>query len=109
MSTDTDPQAAYDAVVAALAGEMPVKAGKMFGMPCLKSQEGKAFAGYFRGAMVFKLTGEPHAEALGLEGARLFDPMENGRQMREWVEVPSTQAARWQGLARAALRYVGGI
>lgn len=63
----------------------------------------------FSGAMVFKLTGAAHAEALGLEGARLFDPIENGRQMREWVEVPSTHAAQWLTLAREALRYVGGI
>jgi hypothetical protein len=102
----TDPRARYDEVVAELVATSPVTSGKMFGMPCLKHHaSGKAFAGFSAGAMVFKLTGVPHREALQLAGAHLFDPM-GGRPMKEWVEVPVEHASRWVQLAQEALRYV---
>ena len=101
----TDPLARYNAVAEELVATSPAVAGKMFGMPCLKNN-GKAFAGFYQDAMVFKLSGSRHAEALALPGARLFDPTGRGRPMREWVEVPVEHASRWPELARAALRYV---
>ena len=67
----------------------------------------KAFAGFHENAMVFKLSGQEHADALALPGARLFDPM-GGRPMKEWVVVPATHANMWLDLARAAMRYVAG-
>src|SRR5689334_6443362 len=89
-----------------LVATAPVKSGKMFGMPCLKHDaSGKAFAGFYEGTMVFKLTGVPHREALQLSGTHLFDPM-GGRPMKEWVQVPAEHASRWVELAREALRYV---
>ena len=75
-------------------------------MPSLK-QGGKAFAGYYKGAMVFKLGGAAHARALGLAGSHLFDPM-GGRPMKEWVVVPVEHAAQWLTLARNAQTYVAG-
>jgi hypothetical protein len=104
MNTETDPRATYDAVAAELTATSSAITGKMFGMPCLKNN-GKAFAGYFNNAMIFKLTAPEHAEALALSDARLFDPM-GGRPMKEWVEVPVEHASRWPAFARAALRYV---
>jgi hypothetical protein len=102
----SDSQAHYDAVVAEMVATAPVLSGKMFGMPCLKMREsGKAFAGFFNGAMVFKLGGSKHAEALALDGARLFDPMQ-GRPMKAWVEVPVEHAARWLEFARAAFAFL---
>ncbi|MEA2639700.1 MAG: hypothetical protein QOF51_1094 [Chloroflexota bacterium] len=95
---------AFDAVGINLAPEDALP-GQMFGMPCLKVR-GKAFAGLYGDAMVFKLTGDAHARALTLAGARLFDPSGMNRPMKEWVEVPVTQAADWPTLARAALTYV---
>lgn len=80
--------------------------GKLFGKPCFKIN-GKAFCCFFQGDMVFKLTGEEHAEALALEGARLFDPTGKGRPMKEWVQVPDTHEALWQKLAEEAAAYVG--
>ena len=77
--------------------------GQMFGMPVLKAG-GKAFVGYFRGDMTFKLPEPMRSQALALEGARLFDPSGMGRPMREWVQVPASASDRWQALARAALR-----
>jgi hypothetical protein len=104
MNAEADARTTYDAVAAELTATSSAITGKMFGMPCLKNN-GKAFAGYFNSAMIFKLTAPEHGEALALPDARLFDPM-GGRPMKEWVEVPVEHAARWPELARAALRYV---
>jgi hypothetical protein len=100
----TDPRSTYEAVASEITSASPATTGKMFGMPCLKNENGKAFAGFYEGAMVFKLTGPAHAEALGLSGARLFDPM-GGRPMKEWVQVPDEHASRWSELGWEALRY----
>ncbi|HLZ23530.1 MAG TPA: TfoX/Sxy family protein [Ktedonobacterales bacterium] len=87
------------------ATRVDVQAGKMFGMPCVKV-EGKLFAGYIQGAMVFKLAGETHAHALALPGAWIFDPSGRNRPMREWVAVPAAHANEWSALAVSALEYV---
>jgi hypothetical protein len=104
-----DAQAEYDAIVSEMMATSSTSSGKMFGMPCLKNSNGKAFAGYFEGEMVFKLGGASHAEALTLSGARLFDPSERGRPMKEWVVVPVEHVSRWLEFARKAFDYVGGV
>ncbi|MFJ7243987.1 hypothetical protein ACIQWA_04995 [Kitasatospora sp. NPDC098652] len=77
---------------------------KMFGMPCLKDTNGKAFAGLHGDELVCRLGRESaeHAEALALTGAHLFDPA-GGRPMKDWVCLPGTAADRWQRYAEAAL------
>src|SRR4051794_23294871 len=101
----TNHETTYQAIAADFASSSPATStGKMFGMPCIKN-DGKAFAGYYNGAMVFKLTAPEHAEALSLSGARLFDPSGMGRAMKEWVEVPAEHTSRWAELGRAAIRY----
>jgi hypothetical protein len=94
----------FDQLAEEMAGE-GAERGSLFGKPCLKIG-GKAFACQFRDATAFKLTPEPHAEALGLDGAQLFDPSGKGRPMKEWVQVPVDHAGRWRALARAASRTV---
>ena len=101
-----EPQAEYEAVVSEMTATSSTTSGKMFGMPCLKNSNGKAFAGYFEGEMVFKLGGDSHGEALALSGARLFDPSERGRPMKEWVVVPIEHVSRWLEFARNAFDYV---
>lgn len=105
MSASTDPQTTYDSVADEMATTSPTKLSKMFGMPCLKNEYSKAFAGYHRGSMVFKLTNPEHAEALALAGAHLFDPTDANRPMKEWVVVPFEHASKWLALAQAAFRY----
>jgi hypothetical protein len=100
-----ESSAEYDMVAVQMTSISPATRGMMFGMPVLK-YDGKAFAGYHKGAMAFKLNGLAHAEALALPGARLFDPSGRGRPMREWVEVPAAQASRWSEFAQEALRYL---
>ncbi len=101
-----EPQLEYEAVVSEMMATTPTSSGKMFGMPCLKNANGKAFAGYLEGEMVFKLGGASHAEALALSGARLFDPSERGRPMKEWVVLPIEHVSRWLEFARNAFDYV---
>ena len=54
----------------------PVRESKMFGMPCLKRENGKVVAGHWKdGGLTVKLTDEAQREAaLALSGAQLFDP-----------------------------------
>jgi len=80
---------------------------QMFGKPCFKIN-GKAFASFFENAMVFKLTGDAHKEAMSLDGSRLFDPSGKNRPMKEWVQVPFAYRDHWQKFAQDALNYVGG-
>jgi hypothetical protein len=100
-----DPKTTYDEVASDLTTTSPATLSKMFGMPCLKIGS-KAFAGYVENSMVFKLSGAPHARALALAGAHLFDPG-MGRSMKEWVVVPLEHASSWPELGRDALEYVG--
>ena len=93
---------AYDAVAGQFAAQPGVKAGQMMGMPTLFA-DGKAFAGMYGDAMIFKLAGQAHADALGRPGAGLFDPSGMGRPMKAWVQVPAADGAAWADLARQAL------
>ena len=78
-----------------------IAARRMFGMRSL-AVGGKAFAGLSGEDMIFKLSGEAHARALALPGARAFDPM-GGRPMKAWVQVPFEQSEWWLDLAEEAL------
>jgi hypothetical protein len=103
-----DAQAKYEQVVDEVASRHgEVEHGKMFGMPAVMAA-GKAVAGFFKDHMIFKLP-EPNAleQALELEGAHLFEPME-GRAMKEWVAVPAVHAAEWEPLLETALRLRAG-
>ena len=95
-------QRGYDQILERMEQEHGVKAGRMFGMPALLLNR-KVFAGLYGDAMVFKLSGDAHAAALGLAGADLFDPSQRGRPMKAWVVVPTLHAEKWGGLADWAL------
>ena len=81
-----------------------VRPSSMFGMPCLKRENGKVVAGFWKdGGLTVKLTDETLREAaLALPGAALFDPG-MGRVMKEWVHVPSAQRGRWLDLVEQAI------
>lgn len=102
----SDSKSEFEAIADELVADGGAARGKMFGSACLKVG-GKVFAVWHDMDMVFKLDGEDHARAMGLDGAHLFDPSGMGRAMKEWVVVPSDQAAEWRSLAREALGYVG--
>ena len=105
MNATPSSEARYGELTEELAATDGVTPSRMFGMPTLKAG-GKAFAGLFHDAMVFKLGGEAHARALALPGAHLFDPAGMNRPMKAWVVVPPEHADSWGDLAREALRYL---
>jgi hypothetical protein len=100
-----EAQRQYELVAAQMAGAAGATPGKLMGMPTLYLA-GKAFAGLFGDAMVFKLEGEAHAAALAPAGATLFDPSGMGRPMKAWVRVPLEHASTWTGFAGLGARGV---
>ncbi|MFD7906804.1 hypothetical protein ACFV4F_01070 [Kitasatospora sp. NPDC059722] len=103
MTNDQGATARYEAIADELAPRGAHRS-KMFGMPCLKDVNGKAFAGLHSGELVCRLGRDSaeHAEALATEGAHLFDPAD-GRPMKDWVCLPESAAGQWQRYAEAAL------
>lgn len=82
-----------------------VTAGQMFGSPNLKANS-YAFAALYHDDMIFKLKPDEIAEALALEGSKLFDPMDTGKPMTGWAQIPARHADHWEKFARAALEYI---
>ncbi|MEV4611029.1 hypothetical protein AB0K43_00305 [Kitasatospora sp. NPDC049258] len=99
-----DPALRYEEIAADLAPHGAIRA-QMFGMPCLKGQDGKAFLGLHSGELVCRLGRDTpaFAEAMHLPGAHLFDPA-GGRPMKDWVCLPVASAGHWDNFADAALR-----
>jgi TfoX/Sxy family transcriptional regulator of competence genes len=60
---------------------------KMFGGIAAKAN-GQMFAGLFAKSFVVKLSEADREEALQLDGATIFDPMGNGRVMKDTVHMP---------------------
>jgi hypothetical protein len=94
----------WDELVADLTERHPLRESKMFGMPCLKRENGKVVAGHWKdGGLTVKLTDETAREqALALPGVVLFDPG-MGRAMREWVLVPKALSGEWLRLVEQAV------
>jgi hypothetical protein len=95
----------WDTLVTELTARYPeIRPSSMFGMPCLKRENGKVVAGHWKdGGLTVKLTDETQrAGALALPGATLFDPG-MGRVMKEWVHVPAARSDRWLDLVEQAI------
>ena len=95
----------YEELVEQTTAKHPgIRAGQMFGMPCLKRDTGKVVAGLWKdNGLTVKLTDEVAREqALAIPGATQFDPG-MGRPMREWVHVPAEQSDRWPALVEQAI------
>jgi hypothetical protein len=78
--------------------------GMLFSMPCVKI-DGKAVFGVWEDDVVFRLPDEARDDALGLDGAHLFDVGGRRPPMRNWVVVPAEHGERWPALARAAVEW----
>jgi hypothetical protein len=94
----------WEELVASVTARHPVREAKMFGMPCLKRENGKVVAGYWKdGGVNIKLVDEAQREAaLAIPGAEPFDPG-MGRPMREWVLVPAAKSDEWERLVEQAI------
>jgi len=94
----------WEELVADVTARYPLRESKMFGVPCLKRENGKVVACHWTdGGLSVKLTDEAARErALALPGAELFDPG-MGRVMREWVLVPASHSGEWSRLVEQAV------
>ncbi|MGH3133797.1 MAG: hypothetical protein ACRDNY_08695 [Gaiellaceae bacterium] len=94
----------WEELVANMTARHPVRESQMFGMPCLKRENGKVVAGHWKDdGLTVKLTDEAQREAaLTIPGAEAFDPG-MGRVMREWVLVPSARSDEWERLVEQAI------
>src|SRR3954467_10353148 len=89
-----------------IAADIPdTKEGKMFGALCIKAPNGKAGVMFWKEYMIFKLSGDAEKEALGLSGAKIFDPM-GGRPMTGWVQLSDKHSAKWKKYAEIAMEAV---
>jgi hypothetical protein len=92
----------WEELVSDLTGRYPLRESKMFGMPCLKRENGKVVAGRWKdGGLTVKLTDVPQREAALAAGAQPFDPG-MGRVMKEWVLVPASHSDDWLRLVEQA-------
>ncbi len=98
---------AYESIGDELVKSKGVVISQLFGKPCLKS-DGKAFACYFSGDMVFKV-GRETADKLKdkFPGSVNFDPSGKNRPMKDWLQVPDTFSKDWLKLAKTALEFMG--
>jgi len=92
-----------------LTKEVPgVIPGKMFGALCMKTQNGKSAAMFWKDNIVVKLQGNEMKEAMRLKDAKLFEPME-GRPMKEWVQIPFAHKGKWRKFALISLESVKAL
>ena len=90
-------------LVADVSARYPLHESKMFGMPCLKRENGKVVAGHWKdGGLTVKLTDVAQREAALAAGAQPFDPG-MGRVMKEWVLVPAVHSDDWLHLVEQAI------
>jgi len=79
--------ASWDELLDELQADPRVEPAQMMGYQCAKVN-GKIFVSYGDGAYVFKLPRE-RVDAMVESGeGEPFDPLDNGRVMKEWVRVP---------------------
>ena len=69
-------------IAAKLNSDRPITKGTWFGLPCLKVN-GIVFAASWRSDIAVKLPHNALARALRIDGARLFDPRQQGHPLKE--------------------------
>lgn len=78
--------------------------GKIFGHQCYAIGK-KPFFFLEENDAVFKLKGKLNEEAIGLKGARFFDPMDSGKKTKSnWIQLPFSQKDHWEFYAREAFK-----
>ena len=84
-----------------------VSIGQMFGKPCLKSKNKKAFVAFQNEKMVFKLGSENISQLINkYSGAVNWDPSNKNRPMKDWIQIPDTYKNDWEALAKQALDFI---
>jgi TfoX/Sxy family transcriptional regulator of competence genes len=83
------PAANHPVFLAAVPKDPRVKTLKMFG-GLAGMVNGNMFGGLFGKSIVVKLSAEDQREAMQLDGAEPFDPMGNGRLMKDMIFMPES-------------------
>ncbi len=78
----------------------------MFGAPCYKLPNKKAFTCFYDGCMVAKLDSQDVSLALQLPDAMPFDPSGKGRPMKAWVMFPYDLKLNWKAYLKLAADFV---
>src|SRR5690242_4781907 len=81
------PQENHPLFHASLPRDPRVSTVNMFGGVAAKVND-QMFAGLFAHGFVVKLSAQDQKTALAIDGAMMFDPMGNGRVMRDTVFLP---------------------
>jgi hypothetical protein len=93
----------WEELVADVTARYPLRESQMFGMPCLKRENGKVVAGHWKdGGLTVKLTDTAQRETALAAGAQPFDPG-MGRVMKEWALVPASHSGDWLRLVEQAI------
>jgi len=84
--------------------------GKLFGAMCIKLNNGKTAAIFWKNCMLFKLDEKEQKEALKLKGSKiashLYDPE---KPMKGWISIPFKHSHTWTDFATKAVEYVKTI
>lgn len=99
----------YNDIGQSFAEEFGSNIGQMFGKPCLKTTDNKAFASYFNESMVFKL-GQQEIRFLKdkYPNSKNWDPSGKQRPMKDWLQIRADYKNDWKILAKQALDFVEG-
>lgn len=84
--------------------------GKLFGAMCIKLNNGKTAAIFWKDCMLFKLNDKSQKEALKLKGSKigshLYAPE---KPMMGWISIPFKHSHTWTDFAIKAIEYVKTI
>ena len=92
----------WEELVADVTARYPLRESQMFGMPCLKRENGKVVAGHWKdGGLTVKLTDAAQREVALAGGAQPFDP--GMGRVKEWVLVSAAHSDDWLRLVEQAV------
>jgi len=82
-----------------------VKKSKVFGTVCYKTGR-RPFILFEKGEIVCKLYDDVKKRAMSIAGAHYFNPMNQGKGMTNWVQIPYSAKEQWEEFAIYALEFV---
>ena len=84
--------------------------GKMFGSLCIKSNNGKAAAIFWKNDMLFKLSEKEQKKALKQNGTSIgFHLYAPEKKMKGWVFVPEKHSDKWINFSKKAIVHVKSL
>ena len=103
-----ETEAIFNRIAEKLAAEEGVSLGKMMHSPAIKVQ-GKVFAFFHKGAMIFKLDQQTDLFMAKFPGSGYLSPFKNKPPMKGWLNVPAEFSDNWENLAFEAMKTTESI